>query len=50
MAILLFNLTFAADMKHLYLCEARVPCDPDGNECDLNDQLAKLEDKNKTVV
>jgi len=49
MAILIFSMSFAADMKHLYLCEVRVPCDSDGSNCDLPDQSAKKHE-NKAAV
>jgi len=50
MAILIFNMSFAADMKHLYLCEVRVPCDSDdsdGSNCHLPDQSAKKHENNR---
>jgi len=43
---MVFNLSFAADMGHLYLCEVR---DPDDNDCDVADQSTK-KDEHKTVV
>ncbi|XP_065911029.1 DNA damage-regulated autophagy modulator protein 1-like isoform X2 [Dysidea avara] len=48
-AIMVFNLSFAGDMGHLYLCEVRVPCISDENNCHLADQSTK-KDENKTVV
>ena len=49
MAIMVFNLGFAADMGQLYLCEVRVPCISNENNCYLSDHSAK-KDENKTVA
>jgi len=49
MAIMVFNLSFAADMGHLYLCEVRVPCISNENNCHLSEHSAKKDD-NKTVA
>ena len=48
-AIMVFNLSFAADMGQLYLCEVRVPCISNENNCYLSDHSAK-KDENKTVA
>jgi len=44
-AIMVFNLSFAADMGHLYLCEVRVPCISEEENC----HSAK-KDENKIVI
>ena len=36
LAIMIFNLSFGADVERLYLCEVRVPCEKNNNDITAN--------------